>query len=156
MSYGYSDVLEISGLAELQTKLTAFGEKVINETTQQGLNEGAKIFQAEAIQNAINIGNDKEHNLKVDGVYIKLQPGNLSRNIRRRQIRKTEANTKQAQVYVFGKLAWYAKFVEGMENGESRQSPKPFMRPAFETKQGEAFEAFENKIAEAVKDGGLL
>ena len=80
MSYGYSDALEISGLEELQTKLTAFGEKVVNEVVQTGLNEGAKIFQAEAIQNAINIGNDKEHNLKVDGTYIKLQQHQTNRS----------------------------------------------------------------------------
>ena len=155
MSYGYNESVNITGLAELQTKLTAFGEKVVNEVTQQGLNAGAKIFQAEAILNAINIGNDKEHNLKVDGVYIKLQPVNLSRNIRFRRLKNVEIGTKATQVYVYGKFAWYAKFVEGQENGSSRQAPKPFMRPAFETKEADAVQAFEDTIITAVKDGGL-
>ena len=153
--YGYSDSVNITGLSELQTMLSAFGEKVLNETTQLGLDDGAKIFQAEAIQNAKNIGNDKDHNLKVGGVYIRLKAGNLSRNIKRRRI-KVDDSTKGAQVYVYGKLGWYAKFVEGQENGNSRQAPKPFMRPAFETKQDEAVQAFEERITEALKDGGLI
>src|SRR6185369_17145015 len=152
MGYGYSDSLQISGITELRTRLTAFGEKVINVVTQEGLDDGAKIFQAEVIQNARAIGNDKDHNLKVDGQYIRLKAGNLSKRIRRRKIKKVEAGTKASQVYVYGKFAWYSKFVEGQENGSSRQAPKPFMRPAFESKQTEAIQAFENRITQAVKD----
>lgn len=154
-AYGYSESLKISGLAEIRTRLTAFGQKVVETTTQEGLNDGAKIFQAEAIQNAKAIGNDKDHNLKVNGVYIRLKAGNLSKNIRRRKTKKVEVGTKAAQVYVYGKFAWYSKFVEGLENGKSRQTPKPFMRPAFESKEGEAVQAFENRITQAVQDGGL-
>lgn len=153
--YGYSESVQITGLAELQTKLTAFGEKVSDKVTQQGLNEAAEIFKKEVIKNAIVIDNKLDHNLKVNQVYIRLKAGNLSRNIRRRQIRKHEYGIKQSQVYVYGKFAWYAKFVEGLENGTSRQPIHPLMRAAFETKQSEAIQAFENRVAEAVKDGGL-
>jgi HK97 gp10 family phage protein len=128
---------------------------MVNVITQQALNEGAKIIKEEAILNAIKIDNKLDHNLKVNGVYIRLKAGNLSRNIRRRTIRKAEKGTKEAQVYVYGKFAWYAKFVEGLENGTSRQPTHPLMRAAFETKKQEAYDAFENKVSEAVRDGGL-
>ena len=154
--YGYSEALTISGLAELQTKLTAFGEKVVNKTTQMGLNDGAKIMKIEAISRTKNLNQrNKTHLLKVDGVYIPLDPGNLSEEIRQRQIRNVAPGTKVAQVYVKGRFAWYAKFVEGLENGTSRQAPTPFMRPTYEDKQGEAVTAFEKRITQAVEDGGL-
>ena|ERR1022692_1991482 len=154
--YGYSEALTISGLGELQSKLTAFGEKVVNKTTQLGLNDGAKIMKIEAISRTKNLNKrDKTHLLKVDGVYIPLDPGNLSEEIRQRQIRKTEPGTKVAQVYVKGRFAWYGKLVEGAEMGTSRQAPTPFMRPTYEDKQGKAVEAFEKRISQAVEDGGL-
>lgn len=155
MEYGYSESLSITGLSELQTKLTAFGEKLVNVTTQKGLDDGAKIFKAEIIANAVRIDNKIDHNLKVNGIYVRLQAGNLSRNIRHRKIKKVDAGFKQSQVYVYGKFAWYAKFVEGLENGTSRQPTQPLFRAAFEAKKQEAYEAFENRINEAVKEGGL-
>lgn len=154
MSYGVSESLTIEGLAELQRKLTGFGEKVVNVITQKALMEGAKIIQEEA-KLRVPVWPNGEHNLKVGGVYIKIQPGNLKRNIRIRSVKKTEKGTKAAQVYVKLKQAWYAKFVEGQEDGTSRQPAKPFMRPAFETKEQEAVQAFENRIKEAIVEGGL-
>jgi HK97 gp10 family phage protein len=84
-----------------------------------------------------------------------MYPDNLSNNIRRRQIRKHAEGVKQSEVYVYGKFAWYGKFVEGKESGTSRQPATPFMRPTYEAKEADAVQAFENRIAKAVKDGGL-
>jgi len=155
MAYGYSDSFSIKGLVEVQTKLAAFGEKVVNVVTQKALMDGAKIIQAEAILNAKNINNTKDHNLKISGVYERLKAGNLSKNIRIRRIKNVEKGYKAAQVYVKLKRAWYAKFVEGQENGTSRQAPKPFMRPAFENKQEEALDVFKEAIEAAIVGGGL-
>lgn len=163
MSYGYSDVLQIKGLVEVQTKLTAFGEKVANVVTQKALNEGANMIRDEAKILAPewegHVTTKGEivltHNLKVSGTYIKIWAGNLRQNIKARNIRKVEKGIKQAQTYVKLKQAWYAKFVEGLENGKSRQAPKPFMRPAFENKKEEVPRLFETYINEAIVSGGL-
>lgn len=155
MTYGYSDALKITGLVELQTKLTAFGDKVVNVVTQKALLDGARIIQKEVIKNARDINNVVDHNLKIDGVYERLEAGNLAKNIRIRRMKKTEKGTKTAQVYVKLKRAWYAKFVEGRENGTSRQVASPFMRPAFEAKKEEAIEKFRTSIEEAIVSGRL-
>lgn len=155
MSYGFNESFDIKGLVELQTKLSAFGDKVVNVVTQKALMDGAKLIQKEAIQNAKAIGNAKDHNLKISGRYERLKAGNLSKNIRIRRVKNTEKDIKSAQVYVKLKRAWYAKFVEGTENGNSRQPAKPFMRPAYETKKDEAVEVFRDSIEAAIKSGGL-
>jgi HK97 gp10 family phage protein len=163
MSYGYSDSIQITGLAELQTKLTAFGEKIANQVTQKALNEGANLIKDEAKRLAPEwegyVNKDGTivltHNLKVKGVYIKIWAGNLKKNIKARNIRKTEKGIKKAQTYVKQAEAYYAKWVEGIENGTSRQTPKPFMRPAFETKKDEAVSLFEKYINEEIVSGRL-
>jgi len=167
MSYGYSDSIQITGLAELQTKLTAFGERVANQVTQKALNEGANLIRDEAKQLAPEwegyVTKDGRvvltHNLKVNGVYIKIWAGNLKKNIKARNVRRTEKGVKKAQTYVKLKESWYAKFVEGavegIENGTSRQTPHPFMRPAFENKKDEAVGLFEKYINEEIVSGRL-
>ena len=154
MAYGFSDEFNITGLVELQTKLAAFGDKVVNVITQKALIEGARIIQKEAIAKAPK-WDGKEHNLKVGGVYIKIQPGNLKRNIKVRRVKRPEKGYKSAQVYVKMKQTWYAKWVEGQENGNSRQAAVPFMRPAFESKQDEAITVFETYVKDAIVGGKL-
>lgn len=162
-NYGYSESIKISGLAELQTKLTAFGEKVANQVTQKALNEGANLIRDEAKQLApewegyVNKNGTivLTHNLKVNGSYKKIWAGNLKQNIKAKNIRKTEKGIKKAQTYVKLKESWYAKFVEGAENGTSRQTPHPFMRPAFENKKDEAVGLFEKYIKEEIVSGRL-
>lgn len=155
MSYGFNDSFNITGLVELQTKLSAFGDKVINVVTQKALMEGAKVIQAQARINAKSIGNTKKHWLKISDTYELLNPGNLSKNIRIRRVKKVERGFKSAQVYVKLKRAWYAKFVEGTETGTSRQAANPFMRPAFEDKKEEAVTIFKQYIEDAIVGGNL-
>lgn len=161
--YGYSDSIQITGLSELQTKLTGFGEKVANQVTQRALNEGANLIRDEAkilapewdgyVTKSGNIV--LTHNLKVNGEYIKIWAGNLKQNIKARNIRKTEKGIKKSQTYVKLKQSWYAKFVEGAEDGSSRQQAKPFMRPAFERKKDEVVGLFEKYINEEIVSGRL-
>lgn len=156
MTYGYSDSFNITGLVEVQQKLAAFGDKVVNVVTQKALMDGAKIIQKEAIQNVqTKCKNDKPHLLKISGVHELLQPGNLAKNIKIRRVKKVEKGYKAAQVFVKLKRAWYAKFVEGTESGTSRQVPQPFMRPAYESKKDEAVAAFKDAINAAISGGGL-
>lgn len=163
MNYGYSDSIQIKGLTEVQTKLTAFGEKVANQVTQKALNVGANLIKEEAKILApewegyvTKYGRIVlTHNLKVNGEYVKIWAGNLRQNIKARNIRKTEKGIKKAQTYVKLKQAWYAKFVEGTETGTSRQKPNPFMRPAYENKKDEAVGLFETYINEEIVSGRL-
>lgn len=172
MPYGYSDIIQITGLVEVQAKLTAFGEKVANQVTQKALNEGANLIKNEAKElvpewegRVYKNGKiDLTHLLKVKGAseggrvkegYKRLWAGNLKLEIRARNIRKVQKGMKQSQVYVKLKEAWYAKFVEGTEFGTSRQVAKPFMRPAFENKKEEAVSLFEKYINEEIVNGRL-
>lgn len=141
------------GINELGARLMAFSEAVSNKVIRDAANEAAVIFKNEAISNIQSTcTNDKVHNLKVRGVYVKIKPGNLAKNIRIKTLKKMVNGSINVEVYLKKQHAWYGIFVE---RGKSNMAANPYMAKAFEAKREEVPEIFKARIALALREGGL-
>lgn len=136
----------------LSQRLATFGEKVAKQITVSALKESASFMKHEAILYAAR--SEEVHKLKVDGVYIEIQPGNLKDHIRFGRIRQRNLDAGEVgyRVYVAIKMAWYAKFVEF---GRSGMAPIPFMRPAFEHNFQNVARIFKEMVDLAILEGGF-
>jgi len=145
--------LTTKGINELGARLMAFSEKVSHKVIRDAANEAATVFKKEAINNILTTcTNDKVHNLKVRGVYIKIKPRNLSKNIRIKTLKKMKDRTIEMEVYLKKEHAWYGIFVE---RGRSNMAANPYMSRAFEAKRDEVPEIFKDRIALALREGGF-
>ena len=149
MANEFGDII-IENVNELGFKLKAFGDKIANQVTRNAANEAAKIFKEEAINNINN--SVRPHRLKVNGIYVTINPGNLKKNIRIKTLKRMTKNQIEIQVYLKKKEAWYGIFVE---RGTSKMAAQAFMTKAYENKQSEAFTAFNNRVSRAISEGGL-
>jgi HK97 gp10 family phage protein len=142
--------ITIRGLNEIGAKLLAFSEAVANKVIRDGANKAAEVFQEEAIFNVR--ASDGPHNLKVKGKYIKIYPGNLKQNIKIKTLRRMVKGQIDVQVYVKKDHSWYGIFVE---NGSSRMAAQHYMARAYETKKDEVPAIFQERIEQAIREGGL-
>ena len=135
-----------------QRRLITFAEDVVNKVTKAALKESASYMKDQAVIKVHT--STHEHKLKVDGVYVPIQPGTLAKNIRYKVLRKNQLDfgTQGYKVYVSAKFAWYAMFVE---YGTSKMAPEPFMSQAFEENFEILSRIFKEMIDMAIDDGGL-
>jgi len=141
------------GINEFGARLMAFSDKVQRKVIRDAANEAALMFKEEAILNIVStVKNDKVHNLKVKGVYIKINPGNLAKNIRIKTLRKMVKGQIQMEVYLKKEVAWYGIFVE---RGRSNMAANPYMAKAFEAKKNEVPAIFNGRILKEITEGGL-
>ena len=151
MSDGFS--ITDKGVNEFGQRLKAFSEKVQRKVIRDAANEVATMFKEEAIRNIeTTCKNNKEHRLKVHGVYVTIQPGNLAKNIRIRTLRKMVNGQIDMEVYLKKEFAWYGIFVE---RGRSNMAANPYMARAYEAKRSEAYDIFKEKLLKEISEGGL-
>lgn len=134
--------ITITGLSALEDELLQYSDKMAKNILGGAIKEGAKVIQ-KAAKN--NVNNSKgPHNLKVKGVYIKINPGNLKKFIRVKFDRSGTRRFKiNYEVYVKQKTAWYWRFVE---LGASHMAAQSFMRNAFESEKENAVEVVAEYI----------
>lgn len=149
MSNEFCDIV-ITGANEFGLRLAALSDKIANQVTRDAAQEAAVEFKNQAIENINN--SVKPHNLKVGGVYIKITPGNLKKNIRIKTLKKMVKGQIEVQVYLKKKKSWYGIFVE---RGTSKMAAQFFMASAYETKLQEAYKIFNERIARGISEGGL-
>lgn len=143
----------ITGLNDLGRRLSIFSERITNEITKAAIKEGALVFKAKAIDNIdLNNHNIKQHRLKVKGVYITINPGNLKKNIFIKKVKGMPKGTVRMEVFLRKRTAWYGTFVE---RGTSKMAATPFMASAFESKREEVVQVFKERIRRAIREGGI-
>lgn len=142
--------IRIDGLVELQKRMSALAADMQQSVAHGAVLAGAQLIKREAISRAPTA--DEEH--VIEGVHVK--PGNLKKNIVVKRVPKGQStHTSEYVVTVRGKARYgfASRYGSIQEFGSVKQAPRPFMRPAFDTKKGEAvakiIEILTKRIAKA-------
>ena len=146
-----SGSITITGLADIEAKLLALGEKIETVFVKQAL-KASTILMQDGITSRIR-DSRRKHKLKVKGQYIDIYPGNLRKHVKIKLVRKMPKGIIRYEVYIKTATAWYAKFIEF---GSVHNIPplKP-MRNAFESEKEAAANLFKSALIEAIKAGGF-
>lgn len=147
------DEIQITGLKELNEALKQLPERVARNVLRGAVNAGASIIRKEMKDKApvytgpVSAGHPPPGTLK-RAVYQK-QIGELSSLLKQTFFVGVRHGKKYQKV---GKRevnldAYYLPFVEF---GTSNMAARPFMRPAFETKKGEAVDAIKAYLEERI------
>lgn len=151
-------------MIQINTKLVFDFDKAFDKLTEAaGENTlraagfaGASVFRDEVVREApkdtgflsenVGVVRDKSQSDKavvqtylVKILKIKQKYANTKYNVRKRKVGKTYTTTN----------AFYWRF---FEFGTSKMPAKPFLRPSFEAKKGEAMQAMKNKLAEKISE----
>lgn len=143
-------LMDIDGALDRLT--AAVGEKTLRAVGFAG----AAVFRDEVIRGApkdtgflsenIGIVRDKSDSYKdvvqtyvVKVLQIKHKYANTKHNVRKNKVGKTYVTTN----------AFYWRF---FEFGSSKMAARPFIRPSFESKKGEALQAMRTKLSEKIKE----
>lgn len=151
-----AELQHVAGLKELQAALKELPQRIARNVLRGAVGAGAAVIRNEAKARApVSIG---------DGGVGHPPPGTLRRAIYQKQIRELSSAVKQTfyvgvrkgkQYRKQGKKgnlsqdAYYAKFVEF---GTAKMAARPFMRPAFEAKKGEAVQAIKDYLAKRIPE----
>ena len=136
--------VQIIGLQELGDSVEQFTQKVQRQMIRKATNAGAEVFRRE-IRAKAPVRDDQylKGNKKRAPGYLKKHIGRTNKALPNEGFQASVGPTKSA---------FYGRF---LELGTSHQPATPFMRPAFDSKTGEAETAFANtlkqQIAEALK-----
>lgn len=127
---------EITGLGELTRRLRELPQQVQEKTLKAAVSAGAEVIRAEAQLRAPRfVGKvGKRHP----------PPGTLKASIYKAALPEECTATREVWKVDVRRKAYYAHMVEF---GTVKMSARPFMRPAFDAKKGEAVEAMKAKIA---------
>jgi HK97 gp10 family phage protein len=135
---------KVTGLAELGRRMRALGGDIEGKIAFGAVLAGANLIKKEAI--ALAPVGHVQH--EIDDVEI--QPGNLKKNIVTKRVPKGQREmTAEYVVTVRGKAkaGFASRYGAIQEFGSVKQSPQPYMRPAYEHEKGFALA----KIVEVLK-----
>lgn len=151
-----AELQHVAGLKELQVALKELPQRIAKNVLRGAVGAGAAVIRNEARARApVSTGDVRAGHPP---------PGTLKRAIYQKQIRELSSAVKQTfyvgvrkgkQYRNQGKKgnlsqdAYYAKFVEF---GTAKMAARPFMRPAFEAKKGEAVQAIKDYLATRIPE----
>ncbi len=160
--------LTVSGLADLEAALLELGNAVAGKILYSALMTAAIPIQDTAIAMAPQSsqphyrykrrgkrisrrgGGQQAASQTVEKVLV--QPGNLRQNIVRRRLKgKKYASVPDGEAYVgvsWQGDAYYGRF---LEFGTAKMAARPFLRPAFDARSGEALGIFTDKLRENIE-----
>jgi HK97 gp10 family phage protein len=147
-------IFRIEGLQELDRQLRALPERVAGNALATAVSAGARVIRNEAIARApVDTGalksqifikrlrsssqSEKTSLIGVRGGLAKY--ANTKKNIR---------SGKAGQTYKTDGKTFYWKFIE---LGTSKMPAKPFLRPAFDTKEQDAVSAITEKLDQRIQ-----
>ena len=149
-----ADVKNVQGLRELQEALKALPQGIARNVLRGSVNAGATVIRKEAQSRAPVSEGPKRAGQS--------PPGTLKRSVYQKQIRELSSLTRQTFIVSVrkgkkyrnqgkkGNLsqdAWYARFVEF---GTAKMAARPFLRPAFEARKGDAVAAIKDYLARRI------
>lgn len=137
--------IKVTGLRELQARLDLLKTEVQLKLAARATAAAAAVVKKSAKQRAPVADEPYEF----EGVLV--QPGNIARNIISKRLRNT-SHTAEHIVAVRGKKKYgYASRVGALQEfGTVKQSPQPFLRPAFEANLGKAIDAMKKNLAAGI------
>jgi HK97 gp10 family phage protein len=132
--------VEVQGLRELGERMKKLSLDVALKASRSATNAAAQVIKKEAISKA------------------PVDTGNLKKNIIVRRAKQPDLTSLHLVLVRSGKLtdkqkgsglqdAFYWRFVEF---GTVNAPPKPFMRPAFDTKKGQALDAMTAQLKKRI------
>lgn len=125
--------VRVEGLAELLRRMKDLGADIESKIAFGAVLAGANLIKKEAIA----LAPVSEKSSAIDGV--KVDPGNLKRNIVTKRVPKGQRQmTAEYVVGVRGKAkhGFASRYGAIVEFGSVERGPEPFMRPAFEHEKG--------------------
>ena len=138
--------IKTKGFSDAANDLIKLSERVSNEGMNRALKAGAKIVFKEMRRQA-----------RIDP---KRRTGNLYKSIKTGKVLKTVRHTQYAtEKYIkigtkeeaLGGYAPHAHLVEYGHGGPAPAPPHPFVRPAFDRKEGEAFAEMRRVLGEEIR-----
>lgn len=146
--------VEIKGLRELGEAMKDLGDDIGLKIARAATNAGAQVIKRRAKE----LAPVAPEAYVIDGVLV--QPGNIGKNIVVKRVQRGQTPlTSEHVVTVRGKAKYgYASRVGALQEfGTVKQSPQPFMRPAFDQEKGFAVqkirETLKRRIDKAQKGG---
>jgi HK97 gp10 family phage protein len=132
--------VEVQGLRELGERMKKLSLDVALKASRSATNAAAQVIKKEAISN------------------VPVDTGNLKKNIIVRRAKQPDLTSLHLVLVREGKLtkkqkgsgiqdAFYWRFVEF---GTVKTPPQPFMRPAFDTKKGQALDAMTAQLKKRI------
>lgn len=144
--------VQVTGLRELGEKLRQLGTlAAANGVAQKAVNAGARVIKKKAIDKApVAPAPYRVDDGTKSGQLV--QPRNIQRNVVVKKVSQSQY-TAEAVVAIRGKRKnGYASRIASLaEFGTVKQSPKPFMRPAFEEGKFEAVDAIALRLQEEIE-----
>lgn len=131
---------KVEGLRELGERMRKLSSDVARKASRSATNAAAQVIKKEAISNAPS------------------DTGNLKKNIIVRRVKQPDLTSLHVVLVRSGKLtekqkttglqdAFYWRFVEF---GTVKMGPRPFMRPAFDEKKGQALQAMTTQLKKRI------
>lgn len=146
-----SQEVTIHGLKELQYALRQLPKELQGKVLARALRDGGKGMIADAKARALKL-NESQLPHHVGRGKEMVQPGNISRNIMIRNVKKTESTaTVSIGVRAKGKGVTNAFYWRFFEFGTKFIAKKPFMRTAFEAKKVETAEAIKTALGKRIE-----
>jgi HK97 gp10 family phage protein len=149
--------IKVEGLAELAKALKALPPEIAGKNggpLRKAIGRAAVVIRDDARRRApVDTGNLRDNIVAVrnrkspqgtEGYYIEVRR-------KRRKYANTRANRRKGRVgmnYETMGEAYYGMFVE---LGTAKMPPRPFLRPAFESKKVEAVETFRVELAKGIE-----
>ena len=135
---------KIQGLKELDNILATMTRQVQGRALRQSANAGAQVIKKEA-RSLVPVDTGLlRRNIIVARSRRNSRPGKETYNITIREGKKAKRGPN-------GRSAFYGYFIE---RGTSKKSARPFLRPALQSKQREALDAFKLKMMETLRKYG--
>ena len=149
-----ADFQHVQGLRELQAALKELPDRIARNVLRGSVSAGAAVIRKEAAARAPVSAGPKRQGQPPPGtlkrsVYQK-QIRNLSSLVRQTfivSVRKGKKYRNQGKKGNLSQDAWYARFVEF---GTAKMAARPFLRPAFEARKGEAVAAIKDYLARRI------
>lgn len=141
--------IEIEGAKQLKKLLDTYGEKVFRKATRQGIRNGASLINKAAKQNA-----PKESGALKKSLGVKLLTNKRTKNITGmvgvRAGHGADYNGKFREPWQYDHLVEYGH----VSAGGGQTPAQPFLRPAWESKQGQALKAVRDKMRQVIEKEG--
>lgn len=144
--------IKVDGLRELGERLTALSSDMAKKVIFKATLAGANVIKKEAKKRA-HVA-DKAYLVKQksgDKAFL-APPGQIAKAVANKRNGKAPTGTAEYNVIVLGKRknAFAGRSARLIEFGTVKQSPQPFMRPAFDSSKEQAVQAMKKKLDEAI------
>lgn len=149
--------IEVLGLAELDRKLKALGNKMAGKALYSALNVALTPVVKEAKKRAL-VAEEEHIMTKKGGSKVEVKPGLLKSSIRKRRLKKKEHKGRYKNGAAMGvyigkgtKQKEYPNYWHFIEYGTPHMPATPFIRPAFDNNIQVMIDTFKKKLAENIE-----